>query len=138
MECEAQGCDQAATYHTQGHYYCDSHGPQGYELAKDTVTMVTSENHQDAAAMAQAVQMASFIVGPVLANPELVNQVRDQGANALTDAGIMAVEIIWSDPNRDPVTLGATSLVEVFLSEMAAAFGFAIDGFTTLESATLR
>lgn len=96
------------------------------------------QNPETSAEMAQAAQMAGFLIGPVLANQELVTNLRDQGANALTDAGIMEVEIIWSDPNRDPVTLGATSLVEVFLSEMAAAFGFAIDGFTTLESATLR
>jgi len=94
--------------------------------------------HQDAAAMAQAVQMASFIVGPVLANPDLVNQVRDQGANALSDAGIMAVEIVWTDPNRDPVTVGAMTLVELFLSEMAGVFGFSIPGYATLQDAGLR
>lgn len=132
MECEAQGCTEAATYMVGGHYYCDAHGPTSYEIRSATPEPATS------AEMAQAAQMAGFLIGPVLANRDLVENLRDQGANALTDAGIMAVEIVWTDPDRDPVTLGTMSLVEVFLSEMAAAFGFAIEGFTTLDSATLR
>lgn len=88
--------------------------------------------------MAQAAQMAAFMIGPLLANAELVDNLRDQGANALIDAGIMAVRIEWSDPNRDPVTLGCHSLIEVFLSEMAAAFGFTIPGYRTLTDTALR
>ena len=89
---------------------------------------------QDAVQMVQAVQMASFLVGPILANPELVDSVRDQAAAALQDAGILSVRVDWIDPNKKPLNVGPYSLAEMFLSEMAKAFGFSIPGYSTLEN----
>lgn len=84
------------------------------------------------------IQMASMVLGPVLAEPGIRDSLRDATAAALLDAGVKAVTLhlrFADGDERGKITLEPAELAEVFISRIAAEFGFTIPDYLTLAEA---
>lgn len=83
-------------------------------------------------ALAPQMQMAQFIIGPMLADEETRDGIRDSTAEMLQAAGIEAVTI-HRDDDTDLYTT-PRELAEMLMSRLAGECGFSIPGYAVFDA----
>jgi hypothetical protein len=123
VECEYQGCDRAAEYALGDHYYCAEHLPNDRD-----------ETAHAGAPLTMQAQMAGFVLGPILADEGIRDALRDA---TVAELGALKIRTIFLEigeddgPTEAVISMERRDLAEVFMSRIAAEFGFTIPNYGT-------